>query len=348
MPDRKQLPEVRAAGAVLWRPGVSGPEVALIHRPRYDDWGFPKGKSDPGEHVLATAAREVREETGLRIVLGRRLRPARYRTEGRRKRVDYWAARPAPPAPGGLPGPEIPQVEESPSGAVDGSDPDPPGPADPPGPPVGFVPNEEVDELAWLPPAAARDRLTYPHDTKVLDEFASGPATTAALILVRHTSARSKKAWREHGHPDDLGRPLTARGQAQATHLAELLACFGPARAISSAAQRCVATVQPYATLAGTKVEAEPTFTLTPSDAPEADSWMATSAARQRIADLVAACEPVVICAHRENLPSLLTWACEELGAPAPHGPPLPKGAFWVLQASGGRLVSAEQHHLDA
>ena len=320
MPDRQQLPVVRAAGAVLWRPGASGPEVAVIHRPRYDDWSFPKGKSDPGEHVLLTAVREVREETGLRIVLGRRLSPSRYRTEGHRKRVDYWAACPVGPA-------------QDDSG--------------PPGGAAAFVPNEEVDELAWLAPADARDRLTYPHDTKVLSEFASGPPTTAALILVRHTSARSKKAWREHGHPDDLDRPLTPRGQAQAAHLADLLACFGPARVISSAAQRCTATVQPYATLAGTKVEAEPAFTLTPGNAPDAGTWLATSAARQRIADLVAAAEPVVICAHRENLPSLLTWACEELGAPVPRGPALPKGAFWVLHAGAGRLVSAERHHLD-
>jgi 8-oxo-(d)GTP phosphatase len=318
MPDRTQLPEICAAGAVLWRPGVSGPEVALVHRPRYDDWSFPKGKSEPGEHVLATAVREVREEVGFRIVLGRRLSTAHYPSEGRPKRVDYWAARLA----------------------EDGSR--------PPGQDVTFVPNDEVDDLAWLPLAAARDRLSYPHDMDVLGEFASGPAVTAAFILVRHTSARSKKAWRDHGHPDDLDRPLTSRGQAQAAHLADLLACFGPARVISSAAQRCMATVQPYATLAGTKVEAEPSFTLTPGDAPEADSWIATSAARQRIADLVTAGEPVVICAHRENLPSLLTWACQELGAPVPHGPPLPKGAFWVLHMGAGRLVAAEQHHLGA
>jgi 8-oxo-dGTP pyrophosphatase MutT (NUDIX family)/phosphohistidine phosphatase SixA len=318
MPDRTQLPEIRAAGAVPWRPGASGPEVALVHRPRYDDWSFPKGKSQPGEHVLATAVREVREETGFRIVLGRRLSPADYLSEGRPKRVDYWAAHPA----------------------EDGSG--------PPGPAVAFVPNDEVDDLAWLPLAAARDRLTYPHDNEVLGEFAAGPAVTAAFILVRHTSARIKKAWRDHGHRDDLDRPLTARGQAQAVHLAGLLCCFGPARVISSAAQRCMATVQPYATLAGTKVEAEPAFTLAAGDAPGAGTWMATGVARQRIADLVAAGEPVVICGHRENLPSLLAWVCEELAAPVPHGPPLPKGSFWVLHTSTGQLVTAEQHHLGA
>jgi 8-oxo-dGTP diphosphatase len=314
MPDRTQQPEIRAAGAVLWRPGVSGPEVALIHRPRYDDWSFPKGKSDPGEHVLATAVREVREETGFRIVLGRRLGAAHYPSEGRPKRVDYWAARPE-----------------------DGSG--------PPAPAAAFVPNDEVDDLAWLPLAAAQDRLTYPHDNQVLGEFAAGPAVTAAFILVRHTSARSKKAWRDHGHPDDLDRPLTARGQAQAAHLAGLLCCFGPARVISSAAQRCTATVQPYAALAGTKVEPEPAFTLAAGGAPDAGTWVATDIARQRIADLAGG-EPVVICGHRENLPSLLAWVCAELAAPVPHGPPLAKGSFWVLHTSTGQLVRSEQHHL--
>ena len=62
--------EIRAAGAVLWRPGPAGPQVALVHRPKYDDWSLPKGKTEPGEHVLLTAVRELAEETGIRVVLG--------------------------------------------------------------------------------------------------------------------------------------------------------------------------------------------------------------------------------------------------------------------------------------
>lgn len=322
MPDRKPPAEVRAAGAVLWRPGASGPEVALVHRPRYDDWSFAKGKSAPGEHVLITAVREVQEETGVRAALGRRLSSIRYLSSGQPKRVDYWAARPAPEG------------------------------QDPPGAPAGFVPNAEVDDLAWLPPAAARDRLSYTHDEKVLDEFVSGPAATAVFILVRHATARSKTAWRNSGHFDDLARPLTVHGRDQATRLATLLECFGPARVISSAAQRCVATVQPYAKLAGAEVETEPAFGLAPAGGTDSPVLQRIRASRQRaherrrIGDLAAAGRPVVICAHRENLPSLLGWACERLGAPVPHGPPLPKGAFWVLHVGAGKLVSAEQHHL--
>ena len=98
-----QEAEIRAAGAVLWRPGADGPEVALVHRRRYDDWSLPKGKSLPGEHVLLTAVREVAEETGVRVVLGPRLPSTHYQQHGNRpKTVDYWAAKAAGGAPAGL------------------------------------------------------------------------------------------------------------------------------------------------------------------------------------------------------------------------------------------------------
>ena len=86
---------VPAAGAVLWRPGGDGsaPEVAVIHRPRYDDWSLPKGKVDPGETEPVTAVREVHEETGYSCVLGRRLASVSYPVEQGVKKVRYWAAR---------------------------------------------------------------------------------------------------------------------------------------------------------------------------------------------------------------------------------------------------------------
>src|SRR5215475_12793430 len=92
MPDSHAAAEIRAAGAVLWRPAGRGGQVALVHRPKYDDWGFAKGKLEPGEHVLLAAVREVAEETGLPVTLGRRLQPARYLNAGVPKRVDYFAA----------------------------------------------------------------------------------------------------------------------------------------------------------------------------------------------------------------------------------------------------------------
>jgi 8-oxo-dGTP diphosphatase len=323
MADKDKSPKIPAAGAVLWRPGEQGPEVALVHRPRYDDWSFPKGKCLPGEHVLITAVREVTEETGIEVILGRRLRTVRYLSDGRPKQVDYWAARPA-------------------EQAADGPD-ETGGPAEPP----PFVPNEEVDRLAWLPLTLAGDRLSYPHDTEVLSEFAAAPAATTPVILVRHASARNKKTWHNVGHPDDLTRPLTPLGHVQAKFLAQILSCFGPARVISSTAERCLATVEPFAKLTGGMVEPTPAF-APPPGSPETGEPPPeeTAVARDLMTGLVITGEPVVTCAHRETLPAMLRAACEVLGAPVPAGPPLRKGAFWALHVAEGRLISAEQHNL--
>ena len=320
MADQDKPPKIPAAGAVLWRPGEQGPEVALVHRPRYDDWSFPKGKCLPGEHVLITAVREVNEETGIEVILGRRLRTVRYLSDGRPKQVDYWAGRPSARA-----------------GSETGE----------PAEPRPFTPNEEVDQLAWLPLTLAGDRLSYDRDTEVLSEFAAAPAATTAVIMVRHASARNKKAWHNVGHPDDLTRPLTPLGHVQARLLAQILSCFGTARVISSTAERCLATIEPYAKLTGGVVEPTPAF-APPPGSPETGEPPPeeTAAARELMTGLVTTGEPVVACAHRETLPAMLRAACEVLGAPVPAGPPLRKGAFWALHVAGGRLISAEQHNL--
>jgi 8-oxo-dGTP pyrophosphatase MutT (NUDIX family)/phosphohistidine phosphatase SixA len=299
--------EIHAAGCVLWRPAGQGREVALVHRSRYDDWSLPKGKRQPGEHVLETAVREVAEETGIAVVLGRRLPSTSYLSHGRPKVVDYWAAWPATA-----------------------------------GPQAGFVPNDEVDLLEWLPVPAARARLSYPHDTFVLDDFASGPADTIPCILLRHAEAGAKEDWRAAGQADDLLRPLDARGVRDAERLARLLICYARGTVISSPAQRCVDTVRPYAALAGLPIEIEPAFAAhLAGDAPP--DWLPR--ARRRIEALIDGQMPAVICVHRENLPMLLDWACARLGAKVPDGPPLHKGSFWVLHIGAGTLASAERHH---
>jgi 8-oxo-dGTP pyrophosphatase MutT (NUDIX family)/phosphohistidine phosphatase SixA len=302
--------EILAAGAVLWRARAGGIETALVHRPRYDDWSFPKGKSLPGEHVLLTAVREVEEETGVRVALGRSLGSQSYLADGQPKRVEYWAARPVSPE--------------------------------------RFAPNDEVDALAWVPLAAAREQLSYPRDHAVLDAFTAGPLDTAPVILLRHASAVAKKEWRQAGHADDLSRPLSDRGRAQAAALAGLLGCFASARVISSAAERCLATVTPYAEQAGVSVTAEPSFTVDGTTSDHDDGWAETPAARSRITEAVAAARPVVICAHRQNLSWLLAEVCAAISAPVPDGPPLQRGAFWVLQVGGRRLASVEQHRVEA
>jgi 8-oxo-dGTP diphosphatase len=121
-------PEVLAAGGIVWRRGEQGVEIALVHRPRYDDWSLPKGKLDPGEDFHEAALREVQEETGLRCSLGEELPEARYRDhKDRPKLVRYWAMEP------------------------DGGGDD-------------FEPNDEVDELRWVGFAAARELLSYEVD----------------------------------------------------------------------------------------------------------------------------------------------------------------------------------------
>jgi 8-oxo-(d)GTP phosphatase len=300
--------EVRAAGAVLWRPAGAGAQVALVHRPKYDDWSFPKGKLDPGEHVLLAAVREVHEETGLRVTLGRRLPPVRYWAGGSRKRVDYWAA-----------------TASSPGGS--------------------FVPTSEIDAVAWPAASRAAARLSYQRDVETLAAFRAGPRRTVPLILLRHASAGRKSDWRR----DDRSRPLDDRGTKDAAVLADLLCCFGgdratgatPVRVISSPAERCAATVRPYASRAGVEIETEPGLEVSKNGAAD-DPEAAKTVARFADAD-----QPVVICAHRENLPLLLDAACAELGADSPPVDPLRKGEFLVLHRADKKLAALERHRVD-
>jgi len=148
--------DVLAAGAVLWRRTNSGPRVALVHRPRYDDWAYPKGKVDGGEELPATAVREVAEETGHRCRLGALLGDVRYPVPEGDKLVRYWAA-------------------ESLSG--------------------DFVPNDETDRLEWVDIDRAADQLSYRHDLAVLRRFVDTGPPTATVVLVRHAKAGSRGNW---------------------------------------------------------------------------------------------------------------------------------------------------------
>ena len=205
---------MRAAGAVVTR---KGGEVLLVHRPKYDDWSFPKGKLDPGEHAVTAAVREVAEETGLDIRLGPALTHQRYRmASGRWKHVDYWVAR------------------------VVGND------------DVGrYRPNDEIDGVEWVEWKAAMRRLTYPHDRETLAEARPLRRKTRALVVLRHGKARARGSWKK----DDRQRPLLQLGEAQAQRLVPLLAAFDVTAAHTSSSVRCVQTVTPYVDTTGWPVK---------------------------------------------------------------------------------------------
>ncbi len=214
---------IRAAGAVLWRPGSAGAEVAVVHRPKYGDWSLPKGKLDPGEHPLTAACREVVEETGVTPTAGRRLPAVRYEVPGpdgpEPKVVDYWSMR-----------------------ARAGDD--------------RFEPNREVDEIRWLPPADAAALLTYDHDRPLIDAFTALHPVTGTVLLIRHAKAGSRKAWTG----SDGTRPLDSNGQADAVRIARVLPWFDPARIVSAEPARCVQTVEPLAASLGLDIEIDPVF----------------------------------------------------------------------------------------
>ena len=147
-----------AAGAVLWRGDPDDPEVAIIHRPHYDDWSLPKGKVDPGESLPTTAAREILEETGYTVRLGKLIGKVAYPVQGRTKVVYYWMAR-----------------------VLEGS----------------YTPNDETDELRWVSIDEACDLLSYEVDTQVLAKAQKRLrlAPTTRVLYVRHAHAHQRRNW---------------------------------------------------------------------------------------------------------------------------------------------------------
>jgi 8-oxo-(d)GTP phosphatase len=215
---------IRAAGGVLWRSagppsGGEALEVAIIHRPRYDDWTFPKGKLAAGEGEVDGAIREVLEETGFHVRLGRALGESRYLKDQagvlRPKVVRWWAM-------------------EAAAGA--------------------FAPTREVDELRWVSLADAHALLSRATDQDVLERFVRGPAPTRMVLLVRHGDAGSRSGW----SGDDRLRPLDECGRLQADELVRLLAHFDPTEIVSADYLRCRQTVEPLAASLGLAISETP------------------------------------------------------------------------------------------
>lgn len=231
-------PPVLAAGALVWRLKNDKLQVLVVHRPRYDDWSFPKGKAEPGESMVLTAIREVAEETGRQIVLGRYLGKARRRlVSGRKKRTLYWAAQVLPEA----------------------------GPGEGLRAAVKPASKREIDKVRWWKAEKAARKLTHADDKRLLarlvDWYESGQLQVHSLVLVRHAKAVSRATW-GYGINSEITRPLVmGRGQAQARDVAALLSAYGVGELVSSPWRRCVDTLAPYAHGCGLDLRSDEAFT---------------------------------------------------------------------------------------
>lgn len=216
-------PTVLAAGGVLWRGDPLDPEVAVVHRPQYDDWSLPKGKAKPGEHLLVTALREMSEETGHLPRIGPRLTTVRYRvtTGGRpaNKVVAYWSMR-----------------------ETGGS----------------FRTSREVDEMEWLPLPAARRRVTSSADRVVFDVFARTVRDTEPLLLVRNGSTAATPGRRGRRA---AAQRLNRSGLDQAAALVPVLEGLGVTDLLSADLPACTEMLAPFATATGLTVRRESRLT---------------------------------------------------------------------------------------
>lgn len=201
--------EIMAAGAILYRVIEDEIEIGLIHRPRYDDWSFPKGKIEFGESSLAAARREVIEETGYAAKFGPLIAEIQYLAEGVPKRVKYWSAQ-----------------------AISEAKP--------------ITDLQEVDKFEWHSLKSAKTKLTHEEDRKVLKLFKDiipGIDQNSTLILLRHAKALKRVEW----IGDDGDRPLDNRGQVQSEKFRVIYEAYEIDEIFSSDAYRCLETVKPLA-----------------------------------------------------------------------------------------------------
>lgn len=299
--------KIIAAGAVVTRVGTNGPEYLLVYRDYRDDWTFPKGKVESGEHILGAAIREVREETGFAIELGVPLPTQTYKIEGRLKDSHYWFAK-----------------------LLSGT----------------FVPNDEVNEIAWLTFEEAAKELTYEHDVDVLKAAVNAKATTPMVVL-RHTQSVKRAEWAisaESLDEPDAYRPLTSVGRIQAGMLASALAAYGISELHSSDSVRCRDTVGPYATARSLAINLEPSLS-------EEQHLQSPEDASARASELAAIDSAFVLCTHRPVLPTVMEALANkfelEIEFKKAFDPALTPGSMVVYHrdaANLSKVVSVERH----
>lgn len=305
---------VYAAGALCWRKDSGVLKVAVIHRARYNDWGWPKGKVDPGETLPETAVREIAEETGLCIKLGVNLGVQRYTLpNGKEKEVHYWAAK----------------VTDK---ALKASK---------------FKPSEEVAKVDWMTPDEALKVLSYEHDKlfleKLVELHVAELLNTKPVIVLRHAKATPRDNWKR----GEETRPLLPLGKRQALALKPLLSAWSPKRIVSSPWERCKSTVAPYAAFMGTKVEYSEPLT-------EAGNKKTPAATLKVIHKLIQDGRATIVCTHRPALPTVLEelgkyHPLEKIEA-LENGKSLKPGSFLVIHLTkpkpgvGRKIVSVETY----
>jgi 8-oxo-(d)GTP phosphatase len=279
---------VRAAGGIVWRPGrAGGVEVCLVHRPRYDDWSLPKGKLHAGEHPLAGAVREVAEETGLAAVPQVRLPTISYRlATGAPKSVDYWLMR---------------------ASEQDPRDPD-----------------DEVDEVRWVPAGEAAGLLSYDHDADLTRHAITLPPVTAVVVLLRHGYAGERDQWTG---PDAV-RPLDERGRRQAEALADILALFHPQRLVSASPDRCRQTLEPLAKRLDATIEVDPAY----------DEIAEAADAATSLRSLARAAESSTVVSQGKVIPRLLGLLLDQPAERYGTG----KGDGWLIAFAGDRVAGID------
>lgn len=298
---------VYAAGVVLLREVDGQQSVLAVHRPHRQDWSLPKGKLEPGEHVIAAAIRECDEETGHQIVLGARLPSQQYMAMGRPKHVDYWVA----------------------TSARD----------------EGFIPHDEIDDIAWIPVADARQGLTYSADADLVEHAAQLPHTSP-LVILRHTQAVKRSDFKGKV---DAERPLSGRGRSQAKALVPILEAFGIVEVFSSPSTRCHQSVRRLAKALSMPVLHDDAFSEEGHDRDAQRTW-------QHAKRLLRNPAPLVLSTHRPVLPTVLdalrthARVADDIDD-ALWDPKMPPGGFIVLHRAfdedkNPRIVAMERHRV--
>ena len=306
---------VVAAGAILWRQKSGQLEVLVIHRGRYDDYSWPKGKLDAGEHITTAAAREIREETGLKVKLGPFLRRVEYKIENDRdKHVYYWVA----------------EVTDKILAKQK------------------FKPDDEVSNIEWMPVEAAKAKLTYAYDIDLLADFEAllrdKALDTVPLIILRHAKAVGREEF-IHG---EAKRPLTGFGARQAVALRPMLAAFAIKSVVTSPWRRCFDTVSPF--VAKHKVRLIEQMQLT-----ELGNKQGPQRTLKVLEGILESGKGTVLCSHRPALPTifdrLAKLAPAQLAEKIDAGKALRPGEFMVLHmtkpqpGSEPRIVAVETHY---